>query len=239
MVPAYPVNNPIYQDDRAARRALEELRWPDGPGCIHADCAAPKERVVKLGGATGAKTDGLHRCKDCRRQFTVTVGTFFDHSRVPLRLWMRALHMLSARDRPPTIADIERQCGITGKTATMMWKRIRAALDTYRGTASGFGAKVQKHLTRKAPELPSFGKSPSRWYETRDRAREKGLIGDPQFDIGTTGVFRKYATAYAADERDGTERLARLLITSGPVRVDKRRLSAKRKTTEGDAAQSP
>jgi transposase-like protein len=99
MVPAYPVNNPIYQDDRVARRALEELRWPEGPVCIHADCGAPQERVVKLGGATGAKTDGLYRCKDCRRQFSVTVGTFFDHSRVPPSLWMRALHMLSARGR--------------------------------------------------------------------------------------------------------------------------------------------
>ena len=116
--------------------------------------------------------------------------------------------------------------------------RIRAALDAYRGTASRFGTKVQKHLTRKAPELPTFGNSPSRWYKSRDRAGKKGLIGDPQFDIETRGVFRKYATAYAADEKDGTERLARLLITSGPVRVDQRRLSAKRKTTEGDAAQS-
>jgi hypothetical protein len=145
----------------------------------------------------------------------------------------------NTQGRPPTIADIERQCGVTGKTATMMWKRIGAALDAYRGTASRFGTKVQKHLNSKAPELPSFGKSPSRWYKSRDRAREKGLIGDPQFDIETTGVFRKYATAYAADERDGTERLARLLITSGPVRVDKRRSSAKRKTTtEGHTAEA-
>jgi transposase-like protein len=230
MVPAYPVNNPIYQDDLAARRALEELRWPNGPQCIHADCGAPKERVVKLGGATGAKTDGLYRCNDCRRQFTVTVGTFFDHSRIPLSLWLRALHMLSARNAP-TIADIERQCGITNKTATKMWKRIRTALDSYRGTATKFGGKVQEYLTGKAPKLPDFGKSPAHWYKSRDRLREQGRIGDPQFDIEITGVFRKYATAHAVDERDGTERLARLLIASEPVRVGKPRSSAKWKST--------
>src|SRR5262249_54374838 len=144
--------------------ALEALRWPDGPVCINARCGADKAHVFKVGGAKQSHRAGLYSCRKCRTQFTVTVGTFFERSRVPLSKWLRAIHMLNTSTtrikvnrnrgvnwrtgRPldseyveeragPAIAEIGRALEVSTKTAFMMWQKICRALDLYRGPNRG------------------------------------------------------------------------------------------------------
>src|SRR4051794_4687394 len=87
----------MFHDDALARAALEALRWPQGPQCTH--CAAKGTDVLLIGGQRQSHRSGLYHCKKCRRQFTVTLGTPFERSRIALSTWMRAAHAFSAE--PP------------------------------------------------------------------------------------------------------------------------------------------
>ncbi|MFI5224982.1 MAG: transposase, partial [Nitrospirales bacterium] len=68
------LNQPHFKDEAKARQWLEGIRWPHGPVCPH--CGSVSKDHYKLEG--DAHRDGLYKCKDCREQFTVTVGTVFE-----------------------------------------------------------------------------------------------------------------------------------------------------------------
>src|ERR1700733_9847967 len=78
-----------FSDENKAREYLEAIRWPDGPVCPH--CGSV-EGVYRLEGRK--HRPGLLKCKDCREQFSVTVGTVFERSKVPLTKWVLATHLL-------------------------------------------------------------------------------------------------------------------------------------------------
>ena len=70
-MPAFNIQDPIYHDDDKAREHLETLLWPHGPTCPF--CGVMGDRVTKMAGNT--TRPGLYKCKDCRKPFTVTMGT--------------------------------------------------------------------------------------------------------------------------------------------------------------------
>ena len=72
------LSNPIYHDKDKARQHLESIRWPEGPICPHCGVI---DNATEMQGK--AHRPGLYKCKDCRKQFTVTVGTVFERSKVP------------------------------------------------------------------------------------------------------------------------------------------------------------
>ncbi len=74
------LKDPIYHDDDAARPHLETLLWPQGPVCPR--CGVTEDRITKLQGKS--TRPGVYKCKDCRKPFTVTVGTVMERSHVPL-----------------------------------------------------------------------------------------------------------------------------------------------------------
>jgi transposase-like protein len=78
------LNNPIFQDADKAREYLEAQRWPNGPVCPH--CGSGDEDVYKLGGS--GHRPGLFACKGCRGHFSVTVGTVYERSHIPLNKWL-------------------------------------------------------------------------------------------------------------------------------------------------------
>jgi transposase-like protein len=82
------LNEPHFQDATKAREYLEAIRWPDGPICPH--CGSVSKGHYALSGK--AHRPGVYKCKDCREQFTVTVGTVFERSKVPLHQWTLMLH---------------------------------------------------------------------------------------------------------------------------------------------------
>ena len=131
--------NPIYQDADKAREHLEALLWPDGVVCPH--CTS-RDRSSKISGGR----DGLYFCntKDCRKQFSVTVGTVFERSKLPLNKWLLATHLMSASKTGISAHQLHRMLGITYKSAWFMCHRIREAMkDTDKTPMGGEGEQIQ------------------------------------------------------------------------------------------------
>lgn len=130
---------PRFTDDQAAREHLEALRWPNGSVCPH--CGGT-ERNVRLAGAS--HRPGLWFCGDCRTQFTVTVGTVFERSKVPLHKWVLATHLVCSSKKGISSHQLARTLGVTYKTAWFMSHRIREAMgDDIPGQLGGSGAPVE------------------------------------------------------------------------------------------------
>jgi transposase-like protein len=109
-----------------ARETLERLRWPNGTVCPK--CGTVGE-AYKIAVAEGSKTrKGLWRCRACKSQFTVTVGTIFEDSHIPLSKWLAAIHLLCASKKGMSAHQLHRMLGITYKSAWFMAHRIRYAM---------------------------------------------------------------------------------------------------------------
>lgn len=113
--------NPIYVDEEKARDYLEAQRWPNGAICPH--CGTRSERVTKLKGSK--HRPGLYQCNVCKGQFTVTVGTLYEGSHIPLRKWLLAIHLLESADSGVTTYRLHRLLGISSRSAWFMCQRIR------------------------------------------------------------------------------------------------------------------
>ena len=85
------LTNPIFTNEDAARSHLESVLWPDGPVCPHCGCM---ENIAKVEGKKKSHRPGLYYCNDCKSQFTITVGTVYERSKVPLHKWVLATHLL-------------------------------------------------------------------------------------------------------------------------------------------------
>lgn len=116
-------NQPHFQDAEKAREYLEALRWPHGPVCPHCGVVGT---AYKLEGTS--HRPGLYKCKDCREQFTVTVGTLFERSKIALNVWLQAVHLMCASKKGISAKQLERMLGVTYKTAWFMAHRIREAM---------------------------------------------------------------------------------------------------------------
>lgn len=117
------LSNPIFHDETAAREWLEARVWPHGPVC-------PK--CGEVGRATLMKgrshRPGLYQCNACREPFTVTVGTLYDRSKVPLHKWLAATHLLMASKKGMSALQIGRMLALSYKTAWFLMHRIRESL---------------------------------------------------------------------------------------------------------------
>ncbi len=117
-------------DADKARELLERIRWPNGPVCPREGCGSTEAYTIK-GKATSKKPAraGLYKCKKCRRQFTVTVGTVFENTRVPLNKWVAVLQLMTAGKKGVSAHQIHRQLGVQYRTAWFMCHRIRKAME--------------------------------------------------------------------------------------------------------------
>ena len=118
----FDLTNPVFSDEAKAREYLESLHWPDGPECPHCESM----NATKVGGSTGRP--GLHMCNACRKQFTVTVGTIFEDSKIPLNKWLMAFALLNGSKKGMSAHQLHRQLGITYKSAWFLAHRIREAM---------------------------------------------------------------------------------------------------------------
>ena len=109
-----------FSDEDRAREFLEKLRWPDGPVCPH---CGEIGNVYKLQGKTTRK--GLYKCAGCRKPFTVTVGTVFEDSHIPLNKWLLAYHLLCASKKGMSAHQLHRMLKVTYRSAWFMAHRIR------------------------------------------------------------------------------------------------------------------
>jgi transposase-like protein len=117
-----------FSDEDAARELLEEMRWgKNGAVCPHCGGADPYKLTPK---ATSKKPGrkGLYKCKACRKQFTVTVKTVFEDSRIPISKWLLALHLLASSKKGISAHQLHRNLGISYKAAWFMAHRLRYAM---------------------------------------------------------------------------------------------------------------
>jgi len=113
----------IYTDETAARKHLERLQWPDGPTCPH--CGVVDQATLLKGNST---RPGVYKCRACEKPFSVTVGTVFEDSHVPLHKWLYAAHLLTASKKGISSHQLHRTLGVSYKTAWFMSHRIREAM---------------------------------------------------------------------------------------------------------------
>ena len=155
------LDNPIYTDVNKAREHLEAIRWPDGPICPHCGVVDNAHKITAKKKGKGARP-GLWACGDCRKQFTVTVGTLFERSKVPLNKWLYATHLLSASKKGISAHQLHRMLGVTYKTAWFMFHRIREGMqDSDPGPMGGRGKIVEADETYHGPS--GYNLKPEGW----------------------------------------------------------------------------
>jgi transposase-like protein len=112
-----------FHDADAARTHLESIRWPSGPICPH--CGGTERNVLLHG---KSHRSGMYFCGDCRDPFTVTVGTVFERSKIPLHKWLLAMQLMCSSKKGMSSHQLHRALGVTYKTAWFMAHRIREAM---------------------------------------------------------------------------------------------------------------
>lgn len=137
--------DPIYHDDDAARAHLERLLWPQGPVCPR--CGVMEDRITKLQGAS--TRPGVYKCKDCRKPFSVTVGTVMERSHIPLHKWVLAAHFMSASKKGMSALQLQRMLGTNYESAWFLFHRLREASTrpTGAGPLGGEGKTVEADET--------------------------------------------------------------------------------------------
>jgi transposase-like protein len=114
---------PHFHNEKAAYAYVEARVWPEGPVCPHCGCFG---RIYELKGKS--TRIGVRKCGDCRKPFTVKVGTIFEASHVPLRYWLQAMFLMASSKKGVSANQLHRTLGVTLKTAWFMAHRIREAM---------------------------------------------------------------------------------------------------------------
>jgi len=129
------LSQPQFHNEEAAFAWLESVIWPEGPACPHCGCMgrignikANPEKRVRL---------GLHKCGDCKKQFTVKVGTVFEHARMPLHKMLQAVHLMCSSKKGISAHQLHRVLEVQYKTAWFLAHRIREAMRS--GELAPFG----------------------------------------------------------------------------------------------------
>lgn len=123
------INQKHFHNEGSARKYLENIRWKDGkPVCPH--CGSINDHYpLKPKKFTSGLRNGVWKCKDCRKQFSVTVGTVFERSHIPLHKWLMAVQLICSSKKGMSANQLHRLLGITYKTAWFMSHRIRYAME--------------------------------------------------------------------------------------------------------------
>lgn len=117
---------PRFHDEQAAFDYLEAKLWPNGPVCPK--CGGEGYPLKGVKDKKGRERLGLKKCRACRAQFTVRIGTIFEESHTPLHLWLQAIALLAASKKGISANQLHRTLGVTLKTAWFLAHRIRMAM---------------------------------------------------------------------------------------------------------------
>jgi transposase-like protein len=150
-----------FTDQTEARKHLEGLLWPGGPVCPH--CGSVNDATALKGQST---RPGVYWCNACQKPFSVTVGSVYERSKVPLHTWLYATHLLCSSKKGISSQQLARMLGVTVKTAWFMSMRIREAM-TPAADAGQLGGEGQIVEADEAELSPS--------HKSRPRPRSKNL----------------------------------------------------------------
>ena len=129
------LSKPYFHDEAKAFEYLESMLWADGIVCPH--CGSVGGRVYELKGKSTRL--GLKKCGECRQQFTVKVGTVFEHGRMPLNKMLQAVYLMTASKKGISAHQMHRILEISYKSAWFLMHRIREAMRS--GELAPFGGE--------------------------------------------------------------------------------------------------
>lgn len=158
------IRHPIFNDENKAREHLEGLLWPTGAVCPR--CQG--QRVTKLEGKS--TRPGVYKCKDCRKPFSVTVGTVMERSKIPLTKWLLAAQLMASSKKGMSALQLQRMLSVTYETAWFLFHRLReAAVDN--GNAGPLGGE---NKVIEADETYVGGKEANKHISKRKPGRQGG-----------------------------------------------------------------
>ena len=157
------ITDPLYSDANKAREHLEALHWPHGPVCPR--CGG-LDRITKLAGKS--TRPGVYKCNECAKPFSVTVGTIFEDSKIPLNKWLLAFRLINGGKKGFSAHELHRALGITYKSAWFLAHRIREAMSGDNSPLGGPDEVVE------ADETYVGGKAKNR--ATRAPAPKKAVV---------------------------------------------------------------
>lgn len=129
---------PHFANEDAAFEYVEQRMWPNGPACPH--CGVLGEASRSQGKTT---RKGLWNCRACRKPFTVRMGTVFESSHVPMRVWLQAIYLVCSSKKGISTRQLHRTLGGSMKTAWFLGHRIREMMSESSGTGPlGSGGKI-------------------------------------------------------------------------------------------------
>ena len=162
-------SDPIYHNEEAARRHIEAIRWPNGPFCPY--CGGT-DKISVLGGESMGP--GWYHCQDCRRKFTVRVGSVYERSHIPLHKWVHATALLTSSKKGISAHQLHRMLGVTYRSAWFMAHRIREAMRDPKPTPMGGAFKtVQADETYFGTRDEYRGKS---WPEKKGHSKKMSVV---------------------------------------------------------------
>jgi transposase-like protein len=138
---------PQYKDEDAARAHIEKIRWPNGPECPHCGAVNEASKVNPKPRSKRPVRKGVWWCRSCKKQFTVTVGSIFEDSHLPLHKWLLAIHLMLSSKKGVSAHQLMRNLEIGSyRSAWFMSHRIRWAL-TQEPVRELFGGTVEMDET--------------------------------------------------------------------------------------------
>jgi transposase-like protein len=127
----------IFNNEEAARKHLESVRWPEGPYCPF---CGQFDTVKEL--HSRAHGPGWYHCGYCRKLFTVRVGSIFERSKIPLHQWLQGFYLMASSKKGISAHQLHRMLGVTYKTAWFMAHRIREAMRPGKMSPLGGSGKI-------------------------------------------------------------------------------------------------
>jgi transposase-like protein len=119
----------MFASEDLAREWLEARRWPEGPVCPHCGVIDRAYKLAAKAGSTRPVRKGVWKCRDCRKQFTVTIGTVFAETHIPLNKWLHAMHLMCSSKKGISAHQLHRTLEVQYKTAWFLCHRIRKAME--------------------------------------------------------------------------------------------------------------
>ncbi|MEP7156920.1 MAG: IS1595 family transposase, partial [Betaproteobacteria bacterium] len=156
------LSKPYFHNEEAAYAFVEARIWPRGAVCPH--CGGV-ERNKKMGGAS--TRIGTYKCYDCRKPFTVKIGTIFEASHIPMNLWLQAIFLVASSKKGISSNQLHRTLGITLKSAWFMSHRIREAMkstDISFFGSDGGDVEVDETFIGNDPKIKPRGERKGRGY---------------------------------------------------------------------------
>jgi hypothetical protein len=159
-----------------------------------------EEGIEKASEAGGVK------CRDCRKQFTVTVGTVFQGSKMPLRRWMAVIHLMNGSDNLLNSRQLHTSLGLTYKSASSLEQRLGE------GTRKGLWGRDsiacwrQKVLMLSEKTRAKDAPVPKEEQEYRVLAKVKGVVGQgfgSTEELKAEGVLREKLEEVCRGARNG------------------------------------